>query len=77
VDVLARVVEVASGHPFDQFLKSRLLDPLGMVDTGFYVSQAKLARLVDPPPGGRPPVWDVTRPTKLFSGGGGLVSNRA
>jgi CubicO group peptidase (beta-lactamase class C family) len=35
VDVLARVVEVASGQSFDQFLDSRLFKPLGMVDTGF------------------------------------------
>jgi CubicO group peptidase (beta-lactamase class C family) len=77
VDVLARVAEVASGQPFDQFLQRRLFEPLGMVDTGFYVPEAKLARLVDPPPSGRPPVWDVTKPTKLFSGGGGLVSTAA
>jgi CubicO group peptidase (beta-lactamase class C family) len=74
VDVLARVVEVASGQPFDQFLESRIFTPLGMVDTGFYVPEAKLARLVDPPPSGRPAIWDVTKPSKLFSGGGGLVS---
>jgi CubicO group peptidase (beta-lactamase class C family) len=34
-DVLSRIVEVASGQPFDQFLKQRLFDPLGMKDTGF------------------------------------------
>ncbi|MGB0621552.1 MAG: serine hydrolase domain-containing protein [Myxococcota bacterium] len=34
-DVLARVVEVASGEPFDAFLKSRVFDPLGMSATGF------------------------------------------
>ena len=53
VDVLSRVVEVASGQPFDQFLETRLFRPLGMVDTGFYVPEAKLSRLVDPPAGGR------------------------
>src|SRR5262249_44741723 len=73
-DVLGRVIEVASGQPLDQFLDNRLFKPLGMVDTGFYVPEAKLSRLIDPPAGGRPPVWDVTRPTTLFSGGGGLVS---
>ena len=70
---------MASGQPFDQFLERRLFKPLGMVDTGFYVPEAKLSRLVDPPAGGRggPPdsvLADVTQPTKLFSGGGGLVS---
>jgi CubicO group peptidase (beta-lactamase class C family) len=74
VDVLARVVEVVSGQPFDRFLQDRIFKPLGMIDTGFYVPAAKLSRLVDPPPSGRPPLWDVTTPPKLFSGGGGLVS---
>ena len=73
VDVLARVVEVASGLRFDEFLQSRIFDPLRMVDTGFYVPQDKLARLVDAPEP-REPQFDVTRPRNLLSGGGGLVS---
>jgi CubicO group peptidase (beta-lactamase class C family) len=82
VDVLSRVIEVASGQPFDQFLQTRLFRPLNMVDTGFYVPEAKLSRLVDPPASGRggPPdsvLADVTKPTKLFAGGGGLVSTAA
>jgi CubicO group peptidase (beta-lactamase class C family) len=81
-DVLSRVVEIASGQPFDQFLETRLFKPLNMVDTGFHVPQAKLSRFVDPPAGGRggPPdsvLADVTKPAKLFSGGGGLVSTAA
>jgi CubicO group peptidase (beta-lactamase class C family) len=44
-DILARVVEVVSGQPFDLFLKERILDPLGMVDTSFSVDQAKRDRL--------------------------------
>jgi CubicO group peptidase (beta-lactamase class C family) len=71
-DVLARVIEVASGQPFDQFLESRLFKPLGMVDTGFWVPPEKLARLIDSPVGVR--VWDFTKPTKFFAGSGGLVS---
>jgi len=74
VDVLSRVVEVASGQSFDQFLQSRIFAPLHMVDTGFDVPEAKLDRLVDSPMPERPPIWDVTTPPKLFSGGGGLVS---
>jgi CubicO group peptidase (beta-lactamase class C family) len=73
-DVLGRVVEVASGEPLDQFLQNRIFAPLHMVDTGFYVPEAKLGRLVDAPMAERPRIWDVTRPAKLFSGGGGLVS---
>ena len=74
VDVLARVIEVASGEPFDRFLETRLFKPLRMVDTGFAVPEAKLDRLVDPIASGRPPLWDLTTPTKLFSGGAGLAS---
>jgi CubicO group peptidase (beta-lactamase class C family) len=44
-DILARVVEVVSGQSFDLFLKERILDPLGMVDTSFSVDQAKRDRL--------------------------------
>jgi CubicO group peptidase (beta-lactamase class C family) len=73
-DVLGRVVEVASGEPLDQFLQSRIFTPLHMIDTGFYVPEAKLSRLVDAPMPERPRIWDVTKPAKLFSGGGGLVS---
>jgi CubicO group peptidase (beta-lactamase class C family) len=35
---LARLVEVVSGQRFDAFIQSRILRPLGMVDTGFVVS---------------------------------------
>jgi CubicO group peptidase (beta-lactamase class C family) len=74
-DVLGRVIEVASGQPLDQFLDQRLFKPLGMVDTGFWVPPAKLARVIDSPPGALMlPDRDVTKPTTLFSGGGGLVS---
>jgi CubicO group peptidase (beta-lactamase class C family) len=77
VDVLGRVIEIVSGQPLDQFLEARLFKPLGMIDTGFYVPEAKLSRLVDPPADNwvGPPdsvLGDVTKPTKLFSGGGGL-----
>src|SRR5260370_20173540 len=37
-DVLARLVEVISGQHFGTFIQSRILGPLGMVDTGFVVS---------------------------------------
>jgi putative heme-binding domain-containing protein len=45
-DVLGRVVEVASGVPFDQFLADRLFTPLKMTDTTFRVPQDKAGRLV-------------------------------
>jgi CubicO group peptidase (beta-lactamase class C family) len=80
LDVLGRVIEVVSGQPLDQFFDNRLFKPLGMVDTGFWVPPEKLARLVDPPGGAAQnllPDRDVTKPTTLFSGGGGLVSTAA
>ena len=73
VDVLARIVEVVSGQSFDQFLDSRIFKPLHMVDTGFYVPEARLGWLVEAPTR-RDPQFDVTRQRKLLSGGGGLVS---
>ncbi|MBS0548771.1 MAG: serine hydrolase [Proteobacteria bacterium] len=75
VDVLGRVIEVASGQSLDVFFRKRLFDPLGMVDTGFAVPPEKLARVVDPAPAaGRWPLWDITKPAKLFAGGAGLAS---
>ena len=72
-DVLARVVEVASGEPFGEFLQTRIFDPLKMVDTGFFVPADKLDRLVDPPEQ-RNPRFDISKPRNLLSGGGGLAS---
>jgi CubicO group peptidase (beta-lactamase class C family) len=74
VDVLGRVIEVVSGESFDVFLKTRLFEPLGMVDTSFAVPADKLSRLVNPVRSGRYPLWDITKPAKLFAGGGGLAS---
>ena len=45
-DVLARIVEVVSGMPFDQFAKTRIFDPLGMKDTFFYPADGN-PRMVD------------------------------
>jgi CubicO group peptidase (beta-lactamase class C family) len=44
-DVLGRLVEVVSGMSFDVFLRTRLFEPLGMVDTSFYVPAAKADRM--------------------------------
>lgn len=45
IDVLARIVEVASGQPFDVFLKQNIFEPLGMKDTGFLVPESQTPRL--------------------------------
>ena len=80
-DVLGRLVEVVSGQPFDEFLEQRILGPLGMVDTGFHVPEKDLNRLTRTyahTGADRTLVLGDTvtfsRPTTLFSGGGGLVS---
>jgi len=86
-DVLARLVEVTSGQRFDAFIQSRILDPLGMVDTGFVVSDPNRlvayyagADPVDPMKPGltrldNAPYPDANlRPFPRQSGGSGLVS---
>ena len=85
LDVLGYLIEVVSGMPFDRFLKNRLFDPLGMVDTGFYLPAEKAGRLVsiqklDKGRWVRYPVtfYDPEYPIKgaksFFSGGAGLCS---
>ena len=44
-DVLGRLVEVASGLPFDEFLRKRIFEPLRMKDTCFFLPQDKVSRL--------------------------------
>jgi len=86
-DVLARLVEVISGQRFDAFIQSRILGPLGMVDTGFVVSDRDRlvayyagADLVDPMKPGltridnSPYLNAYLRPFPRQSGGSGLVS---
>ena len=75
VDLLGRVIEIASGQPLDQFLDSRLFKPLGMVDTAFWVPPEKLDRLLDPPVGEQMTDRAIAKPTTLFMGGQGLVSS--
>lgn len=43
-DIVGRLVEVASGRLFDEFLAERIFQPLGMEDTGFHVPADKLDR---------------------------------
>jgi CubicO group peptidase (beta-lactamase class C family) len=48
IDTLGRVVEVVSRKPFAAFLQSRLFDPLGMMDTTFWISPSQKERFVQP-----------------------------
>ncbi len=87
IDVLARLVEVVSGQRFDAFIQSRILGPLGMVDTGFVVSDRDRfvayyagADLMEPMKPGLIRIDELPypgaylRPFPRQNGGGGLVS---
>ena len=84
IDVLGRIVEVASGKSFDEFLSKRIFDPLDMKDTGFHVPANKLGRFAtcyNSDGKGkltlRDPADEKSRFAKKpawLSGGGGLVS---
>lgn len=43
-DILGALVEVVSGQPLDEFLRTRLFEPLGMTDTHFYLPTDKTDR---------------------------------
>ncbi len=84
VDVLGYLVQVVSGLPFEDFLKQRIFDPLGMPDTAFYVPPEKVSRFTvvyGPEEKGGLKVSEPIRgsrylhPPKVPSGGGGLVSS--
>jgi CubicO group peptidase (beta-lactamase class C family) len=78
-DVLGRVIELASGQSLFAFEKQRLLDPLGMVDTAFYVADAaKRALIAEPMPDDRfvspvAGIGDPMLPRRWESGGAGMV----
>lgn len=87
-DVTARLVEVLSGQTFDAFLQDNIFAPLGMSDSGFSVPADKQERFttlyagidqLDPMKPGLVKADDphsgiYSKPRKLLSGGGGLVS---
>ncbi len=78
-DVLGRVIEVISGKSLLQFEKERLLDPLGMTATGFYITDpAKLPLLAQTMPNDNNfsagLVRNARRMLKWESGGGGMIS---
>ena len=85
-DVLGYLIGAISGIPFEEFLQTRILGPLGMTDTAFYVAEDKHARfaacyglngagqlvLQDDPRTSR-----FLSPPIFVSGGGGLVGTAA
>ncbi len=86
MDVAARLVEIMSGRPYDEYLRDEIFEPLGMTDTEFWVPDGKIDRfaacyarnsrkelvLLDDPELSH----YRTKPT-LFNGGGGLVGTTA
>src|SRR6266852_57872 len=78
-DVLGRVIEVVSGQSLFQFEKQRLLDPLGMAETAFYVADEKKRSLIaEPMPDDRfvspvAGIRDPMMPRHWESGGAGMV----
>jgi CubicO group peptidase (beta-lactamase class C family) len=86
-DVIGYLIGKISGMPFEQFVQQRILDPLGMNDTGFHVPADKAHRLAacysaDVKAGNftlqdDPATSSFLSPPSLFSGGGGLCSTAA
>jgi CubicO group peptidase (beta-lactamase class C family) len=88
IDILGALVEKVSGQSLDAFLRSRILDPLKMTDTHFYVPRDQRERLATvysakpgggieraPDPGGMVGQGAyVDGPRKSYSGGAGLLS---
>lgn len=82
IDVAGYLVEVLSGKPLDEYMKTVIFDPLGMDDTGFFTPEEKHSRLSDlysrmsgnlePATGGMSQAFK--KPVTLFAGGAGLVS---
>jgi CubicO group peptidase (beta-lactamase class C family) len=75
IDVLGRVIEVASGQSLYQFEKDNLLDPLGMTTTKFFLTDpAERVRYAQPVDKDRHVERNSLDVTRWESGGGGMVS---
>jgi len=81
-DVLGHLVSVIAGQSFDQFLRERVIRPLDMVDTDFFIRSDKVNRFAanyEKGPDGRLRLLDdpetslFLRPSTAPSGGGGLL----
>jgi CubicO group peptidase (beta-lactamase class C family) len=82
-DVVGYLVQAISGRPFEVYLQEEILNPLGMVDTGFHVPDDRLERFAACYERGYrkvtrlqddPEESPYRTPPKFPSGGGGLVS---
>jgi CubicO group peptidase (beta-lactamase class C family) len=78
IDVLGRIIEVASGQSLYQFEKSQLFDPLGMTTTKFFLTDpGERARYALPLRKDRHDERNSLDVTRWESGGGGLVTTVA
>ncbi|WP_219506049.1 serine hydrolase domain-containing protein [Nonomuraea ceibae] len=83
-DLVGVLVSRVTGQSFEEFLRERIFEPLGMTDTGFHVPADQLDRLPDlyapDPATGEFLVWDQAKGGRwseapaFQGGGGGLVS---
>ena len=85
-DILGCVVEKASGMPLDEFIRTRITEPLGLKDTRFFLPPAQRDRLaavyatgpsgtlVRAPEGSKGQGHYVDGPRRSFAGGAGLLS---
>ena len=84
-DILGCIVEKVSGMPLDEYLRTRIIAPLGMTDTQFFLPAADRARLAAvyaskdgtyerAPDGARGQGHYADGPRKNFAGGAGLLS---
>jgi CubicO group peptidase (beta-lactamase class C family) len=84
-DILGRIIEVVSGQKLDEFLAAKILRPLGMSDTSFWVGDGdagRLAALYTPGADGTAVRMDALgnaarQRSAMLSGGTGLVSTAA
>jgi CubicO group peptidase (beta-lactamase class C family) len=88
-DVLGCIVERASGMPLDEFIRTRITDPLGMKDTRFFLPVSEKARLsavystgsdgkiTRAPEGPKGQGHYVDGPRRSFAGGAGMLSTAA
>jgi CubicO group peptidase (beta-lactamase class C family) len=85
-DIVGRLVEILSGQRLDDYLRTEIFEPLGMVDTGFMVppeSADRFAACYQYRPANSPKLWDepttsrYLRLRSYLSGAGGLVSTTA
>ena len=72
-DVVARIIEIVSGTPYDEFLRKRIFEPLGMKDTHFFLPPEKEPRrVVIHGLDGKSKGWG--KPSRYPSASGGLSS---